>query len=60
MIFELACEPQRQCYVQYASVISSEQGKITVDTIYPATDKHISKHSAQTFVMVSVTLQANI
>ena len=40
--------------LQYSSTITPKQGTITVDTIYPATEKHISKHSAQNFVMVSV------
>ena len=45
------------CCLQYSSTITPEQGRITVDTIYPATEKHVSKHSAQSFIMVSVSLR---
>lgn len=40
-------------YAKYISTLAPEQGAITVDTIYPATDKHISKHTTQKFVMVA-------
>ena len=42
------------CHLQYSSTITPKQGTITVDTIYPATEKHISKHTTQNFVMVSL------
>lgn len=43
--------------LQYTSLLAPEQGAITVDTIYPATSKHISKHSTQKFFMVCETPQ---
>ena len=44
--------------MQCASAVTAKHGTITVDTIYPATEKHISKHSVQKFVMVSQLLHA--
>ncbi len=43
-----------QCHsLQYTSTLAPDQGAITVDTIYPASEKHIRKHTTQTFLMVS-------
>lgn len=39
--------------LQYTSTLAPDQGAITVDTIYPASEKHISKHTSQKFLMVS-------
>ena len=39
--------------VQYTSMLAPAHGAITVDIIYPASEKHISKYSMQKFVMVS-------
>ncbi|KAL3145883.1 hypothetical protein ABBQ38_015253 [Trebouxia sp. C0009 RCD-2024] len=44
-------------YAKYASMVAPEQATITVDTIYPATEKHISKHSTQKFIMVAETAE---
>ena len=43
-------------HLQYSSTVTPQQGTITIDTIYPATEKHISKHSSQNFIMVSASL----
>ena len=51
-----SCSSLPLCHLQYASMVAPEQATITVDTIYPATEKHVSKHSTQKFVMVSMTL----
>ena len=48
------------CRLQYSSTVTPEQGTVTVDTIYPATEKHISKHSAQNFIMVSESLPLHV
>ena len=43
-----------QCHsLQYTSTLAPDQGAITVDTIYPASEKHINKHTTQKFLMVS-------
>ena len=43
-----------QCHsLQYTSTLAPDQGAITVDTIYPASEKHIRKHTTQKFLMVS-------
>ena len=43
-----------QCHeLQYTSTLAPDQGAITVDTIYPASEKHIRKHTMQKFLMVS-------
>lgn len=51
-----SCRSLLLCHMQYASMVAPEQATITVDAIYPATEKHISKHSTQKFMMVSMTL----
>ena len=38
--------------VQYAGTLPAELAMINIDLICPATDKHISKHTAQEHVMV--------
>jgi len=45
---------QYSACLQYTSKLAPEQGAIIVDTIYPASAKHVSKHTTQKFVMVSV------
>lgn len=39
--------------VQYTSMLAPAHGAITVNIIYPASEKHISKYSTQKFVMES-------
>ncbi|DBB03654.1 TPA: hypothetical protein ACH3X3_010981 [Trebouxia sp. C0006] len=42
-------------YAKYTSTLAPDQGAITVDTIYPASEKHIRKHTTQKFLMVTET-----
>lgn len=46
---------QNDIYAKYTSTLTPDQGAITVDTIYPASEKHIRKHTAQKFLMVTET-----
>lgn len=48
------CDNSRHCHsLQYTSTLAPDQGAITVDTIYPASEKHIRKHTMQKFLMVN-------
>ena len=40
--------------LQYTGVVPEELGLIDIDRIYPATDKHISKHEEQAYFMASL------
>ena len=42
--------------MQYAGTLPLELSQINIDVICPASAKHISKHTAQKFVMVSAML----
>ncbi|DBA68691.1 TPA: hypothetical protein ACH3X2_013485 [Trebouxia sp. C0005] len=44
---------QNDIYAKYTSTLAPDQGAITVDTIYPASEKHIRKHTMQKFLMVN-------
>ncbi|DBB15780.1 TPA: hypothetical protein ACH3X3_003981 [Trebouxia sp. C0006] len=46
---------QNDVYSKYTSMLAPAHGAITVDIIYPASEKHISKYSMQKFVMVAET-----
>lgn len=39
--------------MQYDGVTPQEHALVVVDIIFPATDKHVKKYSAQSFLMVS-------
>ena len=39
---------------QYTGTIPADLGQISIDIIYPATDKHISKHEEQQYFMASL------
>ncbi|KAK9824616.1 hypothetical protein WJX72_011745 [[Myrmecia] bisecta] len=42
-------------YSKYTGTVPAEHGQITIDIIYPATEKHIAKNSTQHYFMVSET-----
>jgi hypothetical protein len=42
--------------LQYTGKVPAELGEIDIDRIYPATDKHISKHEEQAYFMASLVV----